>query len=95
MRPSVVLLGFLLGSSAAISFALAGVALVFALLRSDYPRLDEEIGPLIIHLTLFLALTAASALSFYGALIGARWRRPAFVGLAVLLAALTAYYWPS
>jgi hypothetical protein len=94
MRPSVVLLGFLLGSSAAISFSLAGVAVVFVLLRPEYPRLDDELGPLLGNLALFLALTAAAGVSFYGALRGARWRRAAFVWLALTLVVVMANYWP-
>jgi len=94
MRPSVVLLGFVLGSSAAISFSLTGVAIVFAILRSDYPRLDSEVSPLLTHLAIFLALTAMAGLSFWAALRERPWRWAAFVGLAVMLAAIGAFYWP-
>jgi len=94
VRPSVVLLGFVLGSSAAISFSLGGVALVFAILRSDYPRLDSELGPLLTHLAIFLVLTAVAGLSFWGALHQARWRWAGFAGLAVMLVAIGAFYWP-
>lgn len=95
MRPSVVLLGFLLGSSVAITFSLSGVALVFLLLRSEYPRVDEEIWPLFGHLALFLVLTVAAAFSFYGAIRELRWRRASFVFLAAVLAVVGAYYWPT
>ena len=43
MRPAVVVLGFVLGSAVAITFALAGTAIVFVILRSEYPRLDGEL----------------------------------------------------
>ena len=44
MRPTVVVLGFVLGSAAAITFALAGTAIVFVALRSEYPRLEYRVG---------------------------------------------------
>lgn len=94
MRPSVVLLGFVLGSSVAISFSLTGVAIVFAILRSDYPRLDSEIGALLTHLAIFLVLTAVAGLSFWGALRERRWRWAAFGGLALMLVGIGAFYWP-
>jgi hypothetical protein len=95
MRPAVVVLGFLLGSAVAITFALLGTAIVFALLRSEYPRLDDELEPLLTSVGLFSLLTAAAGSSFYGEIKGCRWRRSAFAALLVMLAAVAAYYgWP-
>jgi len=46
MRPSVVLLGFVLGSAGAITFGLLGVAVVFTWLLPEYPRLENELPTL-------------------------------------------------
>jgi cobalamin synthase len=95
LKPSVVLLGFVLGSAAAITFGLSGVLLVFAVLRPDYPRLQEEFPSLLQNLGVFAVLTAAAGVSFYGLLFQAAWRR---IAVAVLLAGLAAavwFYWPS
>ena len=92
MRPAVVVLGFVLGSATAITFALGGTAIVFLVLRGDYPRLEGEIGPLLQSLGLFVLLTAGAAFSFYGEVKGRPWRRVAHVALAGLLAAVAAYH---
>lgn len=81
MRPSVVLLGFVLGSAAAITFGLGGVAVVFAVLKKDYPRLASELPVLLVNLALFSVLTAIAALSFYGQMQRRRWRYAAHTGL--------------
>ena len=90
-----MLLGFVLGSSGAITFGLAGVLVVFAVLRPEYPRLQEEFPSLLVSLGVFAGLTAASAVSFYGLLFQAVWRRPAVVVLLASLAAAIWFYWPS
>jgi hypothetical protein len=95
MKPSVVLLGFALGSAASITFALVGVAVVFGVLGSEYPRLRSEVPTLLASLVLFALLTAAAGASFYGQLRGRPWRR---IAIAVLLAGLAAaawMYWPA
>ncbi|MEO8467397.1 MAG: hypothetical protein ABI640_18895 [Gammaproteobacteria bacterium] len=94
MRPSVALLGFVLGSAAAISFALAGVAVVFTVLRSEYPRLDNELPSLLVNLAIFAALTAFAGAAFYGQIRRAAWRWPAHAALFVGLAFAAWSYWP-
>jgi hypothetical protein len=95
MRPAVVILGFVLGSAAAITFALVGTGIVFITLRSEHPRLESELGPLLISIGLFSSLTVAAAGSFYGELTGRGWRRAAQAALLVTLAAVAAYHaWP-
>ncbi len=94
MKPSVVLLGFVLGSAAAITFGLGGVAIVFALLLTDEPRFAAELPGLLNSLAMFAGLTAVAAASFYGQLREARWR---FVAIAFLLTGLALavwHYWP-
>jgi hypothetical protein len=92
MRPAVVVLGFVLGSAAAITFALAGTTIVFMALRSEYPRLDGELGRLLISVVLFALLTGTAAGSFYGELRERPWRRNALVLLLAMLAVVAAYY---
>jgi hypothetical protein len=95
MRPAVVVLGFVLGSAAAITFALAGTTIVFVALRAEYPRLESELRPLLISLGLFSLLTAAAGSSFYGELRERGWRRVALAALLAMLAAVAAYHaWP-
>jgi len=94
MRPSVALLGFVLGSAAAISFALAGVAVVFTVLRSEYPRLDSELPALLGSLAVFGTLTAIAGASFYGQIRVAPWRRLSHVALLLGLAFAAWFYWP-
>lgn len=92
MRPAVVVLGFVLGSATAITFALGGTAVVFFVLRGDYPRLEGELVPLLQSLGLFVLLTAGAAFSFYGEIKGSPWRRVAHVVLVGVLAAVAAYH---
>jgi hypothetical protein len=88
-------LGFVLGSAAAITFALAGTMIVFVALRSEYPHLDGELRPLLTSLGLFSLLTAAAGSSFYGELKERRWRRGALAALLAMLVAVAAYHaWP-
>jgi hypothetical protein len=89
-------LGFVLGSAAAITFALAGTTIVFFALRSDYPRLACELRPLLISLGLFALLTAAAGGSFYGEIRERRWRPVALTALVAMLLAVVAYHaWPA
>lgn len=94
MKPSVVLLGFVLGSAASIAFGLFGVVVVFMLLRADHPRLQTEFPFLVANLAVFSALTVLAALSFYGQLREAAWRRLAITTLLAGLCAAGWWYWP-
>ena len=94
MRPSVALLGFLLGSAAAISFALGGVAIVLTVLRSEYPQLDSELPALLGSLAIFAALTAAAGAAFYGQIQHAAWRWPVHAALVLGFAFAAWFYWP-
>lgn len=95
MRPFLVLLGFVLGSTAGISFSLLGVAVVMLVLRGDYPRLDEELGAVLQGFAVCVVLTALAALSFYSELKGRPWRRAVQAALGLVLAAIAGAYWPS
>lgn len=95
MRPAVVILGFVLGSAAAITFALAGTMVVFVVLRGEYPRLEAELASLAVSLTLFALLTAAAGGSFYGEIRLRGWRRLALLAMFLMLSAVAAYHaWP-
>jgi hypothetical protein len=87
-----VLLGFILGSAAAITFALAGTTAVFVLLRPRYPQLEGELAPLLISGGLFALLTIAAASSFYGELKRRDWRRGAWLALAAMLVIVAAHH---
>ena len=95
MRPSVILLGFVLGSIAAITFGLAGVAVVFAVLEKDHPQLASEVPVLVANLAAFVALTAVGALSFYAQLHGRRWRYAAIAGLVLGIGAVAWVHRPA
>jgi hypothetical protein len=94
MKPSVVLLGFVLGSAASITFALVGVVIVFWLLGSEYPRLSSEYPTLLASLGMFAALTVVAGLSFYGQLRERPWRGVAIVALVLGLGLIGWYHWP-
>ena len=83
MRPSVVLLGFVLGSAASITFGLIGVVVVFTCLLPETPGLRSELPTLSGVSGCSAVLTVLAALSFYGQLKDAPWRR---VAIAALLA---------
>jgi hypothetical protein len=92
MRPAVVVLGFILGSAAAITFALLGTTVVFVVLRAEYPQLEDELVPLLVSGGLFALLTVAAGSSFYGELKQRGWRRVAWLALIVVLAGVAAYH---
>lgn len=92
MRPSVMLTGFLLGSSSAICFGLLGVAVVFLALGPEHPELRAEVGPLLSHLGRFCVLTGTAALSFHGLLRQRPWRRLSVTVLMLVLAWLGVAY---
>jgi hypothetical protein len=88
-------LGFVLGSAAAITFALAGTAIIFVVLKPEYPRLESELGPLLGSLLLFSLLSVAAGGSFYAEIKARAWRRPVFGALLVMLIVVAAYHaWP-
>jgi hypothetical protein len=94
LRPSVVLLGFVMGSAGAITFGLLGVAVVFTWLLPEYPRLENELPTLWRSLGMFAALTFVAALSFYGQLRMKGWRWPAIVVLLLGIAVIGWIQWP-
>jgi hypothetical protein len=92
VRPAAVVLGFVLGSAAAITFSLVGTVVVFLLLRSEYPQLGAEASALLTSAGLFALLTFAAAVSFYGEIKARAWRHAALVALLLVLMAVAGYH---
>ena len=94
MRPFTVLIGIVMGSAASITFGLFTVLIVFCLLGGRHPDLSRELPQLLISLTAFAFLTAASAGSFVAQANQRPWRGWAHVGTLVCLAMVVILYWP-
>ena len=92
MRPLTVITGIVAGSCLSIAVSLAAVFFVYLILGDEYPRVRHEFKPLLASMSIFLGMTAISALSFYTLLFNhkaARWLQLAmWAGLAA-----TAYYY--
>jgi hypothetical protein len=94
MRPLVVLLGIVMGSTVSIAVALLLTGVVFLLLPEFGQRLAEERNPLLIACLLSVVLATVAAASFYGELRARSWRFAAHGGLLVMLALSLWNYWP-
>ena len=94
MRPLTVVNGIILGSCLSIAVSLAAVVLMFLLLDDEYPRLDHEFRALTTSLAIFIAMTAISAVSFYGLLRKHPTRIAAQLTMWLGIAATSYYYWP-
>lgn len=94
MRPLAAVTLIFLGSSVAITVSLMAVLIVVLVLGDEYPRLAHEFRPLLTSLAIFTAMTAVSALSFYG-IMKTHWLRYWGQAAMWLGSFLTAwYYWP-
>jgi hypothetical protein len=94
MRPFTVLIGIILGSAASITFGLAAVLIVFAVLVGEHPELRRELPRLALSLVAFASLTAASAGSFLSQVKRLRWRSWAHAGTLAVLGVIVLWYWP-
>ena len=94
MRPLVVLIGIVMGSTVSIAAALLLTGVVFLLLPEYGARLADESRPLMAACMLSVVLAAAASASFYGELRTRRWRHMAHAGLVLMLAAALWTYWP-
>ena len=86
MRPLVVLLGIVMGSTVSIAAALLLTGVVFLLLPEYAERLADESKSLAAACVLSVLLAGVAATSFYGELKGRSWR---FAAHGALLVALT------
>jgi hypothetical protein len=94
MRPLVVLLGIVMGSTVSIAAALVLTGVVFLLLPEYGARLAEERNPLITACLLSVALATIASTSFYGELRTRSWRHAAHGALLLMLALALWTYWP-
>jgi len=94
MRPLVVLLGIVMGSTVSIAVALLLTGVVFLLLPEYGARLADESRPLMAACLLSVVLAGAAAASFYGELRSRGWRYAAHAGLAMMLTVALWAYWP-
>jgi len=94
MRPLTVLLGIVMGSTAAIALGLAMVLIIFLILSDEHAELRAEYGPLLRSTVLFTLLAGAAIASFVGELRSRPWRRVAQAALVLGLAAAVWVYWP-
>jgi hypothetical protein len=94
MRPLVVLLGIVMGSTVSIAVALLLTGVVFLLLPEYGERLADERVPLLWACLLSAVLATSAATSFYGELRQRTWRHLAHVALTAMLAIALWTYWP-
>jgi hypothetical protein len=94
MRPLAVLNAIVFGSAAAITFGLVGVLVIFLVLQGEYPQMRAEFPVLVRSSALFGLLAGVSGASLLGMLQDRRWRWLAHVGMLLVIAGITAIYWP-
>jgi hypothetical protein len=94
MRPLVVLLGIVMGSTVSIAAALLMTGVVFLLLPGYADRLADEQAPLKVACVLSVILAGVATTSFYGELRTRGWRHVAHFALALMLALALWTYWP-
>jgi hypothetical protein len=94
MRPFVILLGIVMGSTVSIAAALLLTAVVFLLLPEYSDRLSDETRPLGIACALAVLAASAAVSSFYAELKMLMWRYAAHAVLVAVLAILVWTYWP-
>jgi hypothetical protein len=95
MRPLTILLGIVMGSTVSLAVGLLGTWIVILFLPQDAERFAPEHAALLQAITIFTALAAASAFSFYGDLRTRAWRRGAHAVSLLLLVTTIWVYWPS
>lgn len=94
MRPLVVLLGIVMGSTVSIAVALLMTGVVFLLLPQYSARLADESASLVTACLLSTVLGAIAATSFYGELRQRGWRYLAHAVLVFGTAISLWTYWP-
>ena len=94
MNPFTVVLGIVLGSLFSIAVSLAGVLLVFWILRDESPRFGTEMPELVRSTVIFTVLALIAAGGFIGTLYRKNWRYPCLGLLWLGLIATVWYYWP-
>jgi hypothetical protein len=93
MQPLTVLIGVVLGSAAATTFALGATLVVFLVLAGEYPQFKAELPLLAVYSLIFGILTALAALSFVAQIKRHRWRVWSQLLMWSALAGVAALYW--
>jgi hypothetical protein len=94
MRPLAVLNAIVFGSAAAITFGLAGVLVIFLVLKGSNPEMGDEFPALLRSSALFAALAAVSGASLFSMLKTLRWRWIAQAAMWSVVAGIALLYWP-
>ena len=94
MRPLVVLLGIVMGSTVSIALGLLMTGAVFLLLNDSDSRLADESRPLMATCLVSVLLAGVAAASFYSELRRLSWRFLAHAALLAGLAFAVWTYWP-
>ena len=93
MQPLTILIGVVLGSAAATTFALGATLVVFLVLAGEHPPFKAEQPLLAVYALIFAVLTALAAVSFVAELKRRRWRVWAQLAMWSSLAGVAALYW--
>jgi hypothetical protein len=94
MKPFAVINAIIFGSSAAITFGLTGVLIVFLILKGQHPEMNSEFGALLRGEAAFLVLLGASGGSLFATLKHLPWRHFAQGGMWLTAAGIALLYWP-
>ena len=94
MRPLAVLLGIAMGSAFSLFVGLGLTLVVFLSLPEYRERLQGEQGPLLAGVAWAAVLTAVSGAAFLGEIRQRGWRRPAQLGVLLVLLGMGWVYWP-
>ena len=94
MRPLVVLIGIVMGSTVSIAVVLLMVGVVFLLMPESAGRLAEERQPMLLACAVLVPLAGVASASFYGELRMRPWRLAAHAALLAMLAVALWTYWP-
>lgn len=94
MRPLAVLNAIIFGSTAAITFGLGGVLVIFLVLKGRYPEMSGEFPALLRSSVLFAALAGVSGASLFSLLKERRWRWLAQAAMWLVIAGIAVLYWP-
>ena len=93
MQPLTILIGVVLGSAAATTFALGATLVVFLVLAGEHPQFKAELPLLAVYALVFGILTALAGLSFVAQVKRYRWRGWSQLLMWSALAGVAALYW--
>jgi len=94
MSPLAVLNAIIFGSSAAISFGLLGVVVIFLVLKGSNPVMNDEFPALVRSSAVFAVLATVSGASLWSLLKTRQWRWWAQAAMWMAVAGIGLLYWP-